>query len=277
VFERAAFAVGLLYLVRMLGLFSILPVFVIAAEFMPGSSPFLLGLTMGIYGFFQSILQMPLGFLSDRVGRRKVIIGALAIFVLGSIVAALADHIYWLILGRSLQGMGAIAGVLLALVSDLTRLEHRSKAMAIVGGCIGISFAVSMLIGPLLYASSGLSGLFFLSAIVGLIGICIVVFFIPASEFKLDLVVSVAGMKKTTMQIPIRPTIALRKNSPESPLEAYSKGPISMETAKEIPIQPPTIAMAFERCSSLVRSETSANRTPAIAPIPCNDRPRINQ
>ena len=91
---RAAFAVGLLYLVRMLGLFSILPVFVIAAEFMPGSSPFLLGLTMGIYGFFQSILQMPLGFLSDRVGRRKVIIGALAIFVLGSIVAALADHIY---------------------------------------------------------------------------------------------------------------------------------------------------------------------------------------
>jgi len=179
---RAAFAVGLLYLVRMLGLFSILPVFVIAAEFMPGSSPFLLGLAMGIYGFFQSILQMPLGFLSDRVGRRKVIIGALSIFVLGSIVAALADHIYWLILGRSLQGMGAIAGVLLALVSDLTRLEHRSKAMAIVGGCIGISFAVSMLIGPLLYASSGLSGLFFLSAIVGLIGIGIVFFLIPATE-----------------------------------------------------------------------------------------------
>jgi MFS family permease len=176
---RAAFAVGLLYLVRMLGLFSILPVFVIAAEFMSGSSPFLLGLAMGIYGFFQSILQIPLGFLSDRVGRRKVIIGALCVFVVGSIVAAMADDIYGLILGRSLQGMGAIAGVLLALVSDLTRLEHRSKAMAIVGGCIGISFAVSMLVGPLLYAAGGLSGLFFLSAIAGLIGIGIVIYFIP--------------------------------------------------------------------------------------------------
>ena len=123
---RTAFAVGLLYLVRMLGLFSILPVFVIAAEFMNGANPFLLGLAMGIYGFFQSVLQIPLGFLSDRVGRRKVIIGALLVFVLGSVIAALSDHIYWLMLGRALQGMGAIAGVLLALVSDLTRLEHRS-------------------------------------------------------------------------------------------------------------------------------------------------------
>ena len=181
---RTAFAVGLLYLVRMLGLFSILPVFVIAAEFMDGANPFLLGLAMGIYGFFQSILQIPLGFLSDRLGRRKVIIGALLVFVLGSVVAALADHIYWLMLGRALQGMGAIAGVLLVLVSDLTRLEHRSKAMAIVGACIGISFAVSMLVGPLLFTFSGLSGLFMLSAVAGLIGIGIVVFLVPAVQIK---------------------------------------------------------------------------------------------
>ncbi len=181
---RTAFAVGLLYLVRMLGLFSILPVFVIAAEFMNGANPFLLGLAMGIYGFFQSVLQIPLGFLSDRVGRRKVIIGALLVFVLGSVIAALSDHIYWLMLGRALQGMGAIAGVLLALVSDLTRLEHRSKAMAIVGACIGISFALSMLAGPLLFRFGGLSGLFFLSAIAGVIGIGIVFLLIPSAQVK---------------------------------------------------------------------------------------------
>ena len=163
----------------MLGLFMVLPVMSIYFDQYQQASALLLGLALGIYGLTQAILQIPLGLLSDKIGRRPVILGGLLIFILGSVVAATADNAIGVVIGRALQGMGAIASTLMALVTDLTAEQNRTKAMASIGGSIGISFAIAMVLGPIVAASSGLAGIFWLTAVLGLIGAVIVFRAIP--------------------------------------------------------------------------------------------------
>ena len=135
--ERTTAAiVSLLYFVRMLGLFSILPVFTLAASKLYGSGPMLIGLTLGIYGLFQALLQVPYGYLSDRFGRKPMLIAGLSIFIAGSLVAALAERIEWVLVGRALQGSGAIAGVLLAVLADGMRFEYRAPRDGNGGGAV---------------------------------------------------------------------------------------------------------------------------------------------
>jgi Arabinose efflux permease len=132
---RTSIAVGLLYLIRMMGLFMVIPVLPLASDDFKLSTTLLLGFAIGIHGLTQSLFQIPFGMLSDRVGRKKIIALGLVLFIIGSSVAALAENVYWLIIGRALQGCGAIASTLLALMSDLPRLEQRNKSMALIGGC----------------------------------------------------------------------------------------------------------------------------------------------
>jgi MFS family permease len=177
--RRAAISLALIYATRMLGLFMILPVFAIYAEQLVHVTPFLVGLAIGIYGLTQAAFQIPFGAWSDRIGRKPVIIIGLLIFVLGSVVAALADSIYWVIVGRALQGMGAIASAIMALASDLTREEHRTKVMAIIGASIGASFMVALVLGPILQSWVGVPGIFWITAILALLGIAVVTMLIP--------------------------------------------------------------------------------------------------
>ena len=181
--ERTTAAiVSLLYFVRMLGLFSILPVFTLAASKLYGSGPMLIGLTLGIYGLFQALLQVPYGYLSDRFGRKPMLMTGLTLFIIGSLVAALAERIEWVLVGRALQGSGAIAGVLLAVLADGMRFEYRARAMAMVGGSIGLAFGGSLVLGPLLYAFGGLQALFYLAAVTGALALLLVIFVLPASK-----------------------------------------------------------------------------------------------
>ena len=163
----------------MLGLFMVLPVLALYQHQYAGASPLLLGLALGIYGLTQAVLQIPLGLLSDKIGRRPVIVAGLLMFVLGSLVAAMADTMIGLVIGRALQGMGAIASTLMAMVTDLTSEEKRTVAMASIGASIGLSFILAMIVGPLVAAAMGLSGIFWLTALLGVVGIGIFLRFVP--------------------------------------------------------------------------------------------------
>ena len=163
----------------MLGLFMVLPVLALYQDNYADATPFLLGLTLGIYGLTQAILQIPLGLLSDRIGRAPVIIGGLLTFVLGSVVAAMADTMQGLIFGRALQGMGAIASTLMALLTDLTTEQNRTKAMASIGASIGLSFTLAMIIGPIIASFMGLSGVFWTTALLGCCGILVFLLWVP--------------------------------------------------------------------------------------------------
>lgn len=176
---RSAFSLAGVYSVRMLGLFMILPVFSLYAEELAHVTPFLVGMAIGIYGFTQAALQIPLGMLSDRIGRKRVIAGGLVVFAAGSVVAALADSIYGVVIGRALQGAGAIGSALLALAADLTRDEHRAKVMAVIGASIGAAFTVALVAGPLLNRWIGVPGIFWLTAVLALISLAIVLFLVP--------------------------------------------------------------------------------------------------
>ncbi|MDO6460748.1 MFS transporter [Granulosicoccaceae sp. 1_MG-2023] len=177
--RRAAASLALVYSVRMFGLFIILPVFSLYASDYEGATPMLLGLALGIYGLFQALLQLPFGFLSDRIGRKPVILAGLTLFFLGSVVAACADSIGALIFGRALQGSGAIAAAIMALAADLTREQHRTKMMASLGASIGVAFMVSLVAGPVLVRWLGLSGLFWLTGAAAVLGMLIVQFRVP--------------------------------------------------------------------------------------------------
>jgi len=176
--QVAAWLAGVFSL-RMLGLFMILPVFALYAEHLNGSTPALAGLAIGIYGASQAVFQIPYGLLSDRFGRKRVIYAGLVIFAAGSVLAAVSGSIWGVIAGRLLQGAGAISAAVMALAADLTREEHRTKVMATIGVSIGISFAVSMVAGPVLNSLIGVSGIFWLTALLAFGGIAVVRFLVP--------------------------------------------------------------------------------------------------
>ncbi|MFT2110325.1 MFS transporter [Marinomonas sp. 2405UD68-3] len=177
--RRSVIALATVYLFRMLGLFLIIPIISISAVDLNGANTALIGTAIGIYGLTQALLQIPMGMLSDNVGRKKIIIIGLILFALGSILCANANDIISLIVGRAVQGSGAIASTLMALLSDVTREQNRTKAMATVGISIGVSFMLSLVLGPWLYSLIGLSGLFYLSFISSLLGILLIIWMIP--------------------------------------------------------------------------------------------------
>ena len=179
--RRASFSLASIYALRMLGLFLVLPVFVLEAHKYPGGDdPALVGLAMGIYGLTQAMLQIPLGVASDRLGRKPVILAGLALFVVGSLVAAWAPSLNWLVAGRALQGAGAISAAVTALLADLTRHQVRTKSMALIGISIALMFALSLVMAPALVPHIGLSGLFALTAALALAGMAVVVWVVPA-------------------------------------------------------------------------------------------------
>ncbi|MEN8128804.1 MAG: MFS transporter [Pseudomonadota bacterium] len=177
--RRSTLSLGAVYAVRMLGLFMILPVFALYAEDFEKVTPLLIGLAIGAYGLTQALFQIPLGMLSDRIGRKPVIVGGLMVFAAGSAVAALADTLTGVILGRALQGSGAIAAAVMALAADLTREEHRTKVMAVIGLSIGVAFSVALVAGPVLNHWIGVPGIFWLTAVLALVAIVIVLRFVP--------------------------------------------------------------------------------------------------
>lgn len=178
--RRATFSLAGIYALRMLGLFLILPVFSLyATDHLIGATPMLIGLAIGAYGLSQAVLQIPFGMLSDRFGRKPIIIIGLLLFALGSVVAALSDTIWGVIIGRLLQGSGAIAAAVMALAADLTREEQRTKAMAVIGTTIGLSFAVALVAGPLLNSWIGVPGIFWLTALLAIGGIVVLKLGVP--------------------------------------------------------------------------------------------------
>jgi predicted MFS family arabinose efflux permease len=177
--KRATVSLASIYALRMLGLFMLLPVLSLFTEQMPGSTPKLVGLTMGIYGLTQAVLQIPFGLLSDRFSRKSIIIIGLVLFVFGSVVAALSTDIYGVLIGRALQGCGAVSAAVMALLADLTQEVHRTKAMATIGASIGVSFGVAITLGPIIADHFGISGIFWMIAILAALAILVVLFVVP--------------------------------------------------------------------------------------------------
>jgi MFS family permease len=178
---RASAWLAGIFALRMLGLFLILPVFAIYAKSLPGGgNAMLVGLAMGIYGLANSCGQIPFGIASDKYGRKPIIVIGLVLFACGSVIAAAATHILWIIVGRLVQGSGAISAAITALIADSTREEHRTKAMAMVGGSIGITFAVSLIVAPMLYSVIGMPGIFLLTGILAVLAILVVTWVVPS-------------------------------------------------------------------------------------------------
>lgn len=177
---RASASLASIFALRMLGLFLVLPVLAVHAKTMPGGEDAsMVGLALGIYGLTQAFGQIPFGSASDRFGRKPVIIAGLLLFALGSFIAAGANSLGWVIVGRAVQGSGAISAAVTAFIADTTREEHRTKAMAMVGGSIALTFAFSLIASPLLYAALGMRGLFILIGALSLFGIVVVLRVVP--------------------------------------------------------------------------------------------------
>lgn len=178
--RRASITLALLFASRMLGLFLLTPIFAVAAQSIPGGSdPARVGLALGAYGLTQAVLQIPLGMASDRYGRRPVIVAGMLLFIIGGVICALAENVNWIIVGRTIQGLGAVSAAITAWVADATRPEVRTRAMAMVGGSIGISFAVSLVLSPMLVGEFGLSGLFWAISLLGFVCLLIACFVVP--------------------------------------------------------------------------------------------------
>ena len=177
--KRTAYSLASVYAVRMLGLFMILPVFTTYGAELKGHTPLLIGLALGIYGLTQALFQIPLGMLSDRIGRKTVILTGLTLFISGSVVAALSHTIEGVIIGRAIQGAGAISSSVMALAADLTRDEHRLKIMATIGVSIGMAFSAGLVLGPILNSWIGVAGIFWATAILGVGAVGIVLWVVP--------------------------------------------------------------------------------------------------
>ncbi|NLC37298.1 MAG: MFS transporter [Alcaligenaceae bacterium] len=178
--RRASIMLALLFASRMLGLFLLTPVFAVAAQAIPGGNDAVrIGLALGAYGLTQAIMQIPLGMASDRFGRRAVIVFGMVLFVIGGVICALATHVDWITVGRTIQGLGAISAAITAWVADATRPEVRTRAMAMVGASIGLSFAVSLVLSPVIVGSFGLSGLFWAISLLGFVCLLIAAFAVP--------------------------------------------------------------------------------------------------
>ena len=178
---RASMALAWVYALRMLGMFLVLPVLALYAAGLPdaGDNKMLVGLAMGMYGLTQAVLQLPLGMASDRFGRKKVIYLGLLVFALGSFMAAVATSLPMLVLARAIQGAGAVSAAVTALVADLTREEVRTRAMAMIGLSIGLTFSASLVISPLLSEYIGVAGLFALTGVLTLLSMLVVKFLVP--------------------------------------------------------------------------------------------------
>ncbi|MFT4939361.1 MAG: MFS family permease [Paraglaciecola sp.] len=179
---RAALSLAAVYVLRMLGLFMVMPVLAILAVEYADYSAVMLGLAIGGYGLTQALLQIPMGILSDKIGRKPVIIGGLLVFALGSAVAAMSDSMLWLVIGRFMQGAGAIAGAIMALAGDVSRENQRSKVMAIIGVAIGFSFYLALLLGPLIANHLGLSGIFSITGILAVLCIPLIIWLVPSAS-----------------------------------------------------------------------------------------------
>lgn len=182
--KKAALTLSSVFALRMLGLFMLLPVFSLVGQQLTGYTPALIGLAIGAYGLTQAIFQIPFGWLSDRIGRKPVILIGLALFAIGSLVAAFSEHIYGVIAGRLLQGCGAIASAVMALAADLSRDDQRTKIMASIGMSIGAAFAVAMILGPGLTQWLGLQGIFMLIAILAVVAMLVIQFFTPNPDHQ---------------------------------------------------------------------------------------------
>jgi MFS family permease len=176
---RPVASLAALYAIRMLGLFMVLPILATYGLSLEGASPASLGLAIGIYGLTQAVFQIPLGMLSDFIGRKPIIVLGLIVFAIGSALAATSESVEGLIIGRALQGSGAIASTVMALLADLTSEQNRTKAMASIGASIGLSFSLSLVLGPALAGGVGLSGVFWLAGLLAIIGIIIAIFIVP--------------------------------------------------------------------------------------------------
>jgi predicted MFS family arabinose efflux permease len=198
-------SIACIYALRMLGLFMILPVFSVYAQQLPGATPFLIGVALGIYGLTQACLQIPFGSLSDKFGRKKIIFVGLILFAIGSIVAANAHTLTEVIIGRAIQGAGAIGSALTAMVADMTSESNRTKAMATIGMVIALSFMGAMIVGPILNSWIGISGIFWMTAGLALIGVLILIFIVPST-------------KNTSNQKPLPDT---KKAHGRAPLQPY--------------------------------------------------------
>jgi len=179
--RKGAASLAGIFGLRMLGLFLILPVFSTYAHGLEGAlqHPELVGIALGAYGLTQALLQIPFGMMSDKFGRKPVIAAGMVLFAIGSVIAAISTSIEGVLLGRIVQGSGAVAAAVIALTADLTREEHRTKAMAMIGITIGISFAISMVLGPLLNGLIGVSGIFWLTAVLALGSILVLYLIVP--------------------------------------------------------------------------------------------------
>jgi len=182
--KNAALSLSGIYGLRMFGLFLVMPVLFIHAQDMDDFTPLLAGLAIGIYGLGQALLQIPFGYLSDRLGRKPIIIFGLVIFAIGSVIAANSETVLGLIIGRALQGSGAIASTLMALAADLSRPEMRSKMMAVIGATIGVAFILALITGPWLAGEIGISGLFWLTAVLAIVAIAVVQWITPSGDIK---------------------------------------------------------------------------------------------
>ncbi len=179
--RRASASLALVFALRMLGLFLVLPVFAIEARlYSGGENPMWIGFAMGAYGLTQAVMQMPLGLASDRFGRKRVILTGLLLFAVGSLIAAGAESVLGLAIGRGVQGAGAVSAAVTALLADLTRDQVRTKAMALIGASIGLTFAVSLVLAPWMSGLIGLSGLFIATAVLAVLGMAVVIWVTPA-------------------------------------------------------------------------------------------------
>jgi len=194
--KRAALTLSSVFALRMLGLFMLLPVFAVAGKQLEGYTPALIGVAIGAYGLTQALLQIPFGLLSDKYGRKPIIVFGLMLFALGSVIAAMSDSIWGVIIGRLLQGCGAIASAVMALAADLSRDQQRTKIMASIGMSIGAAFALAMILGPSLTAWLGLKGIFWAIAVLALIAVWVVVWVTPDAKIQVKQVDAVATVSQ---------------------------------------------------------------------------------